>query len=153
MAARKAMEAENKTTGKPEPPREPAEGAADAGAGASEKPGSEPPAMAQSASETSTPLVAESTGKRGAPPISARTGAGPPRPNGDYGVATEEDPDWSLRLVGLMDMSSAQMPDAAGADPTGSGATTGKDGATPAPGDKKAGRDEVGSGQEASSDS
>ena len=39
-----------------------------------------------------------------------------PRPNGDYGVATEEEPDWKLSLVGLADMSAAEMPDSSETD-------------------------------------
>jgi len=36
-----------------------------------------------------------------------------PRANGDFGVAAEIDPNWKLQLVGLKDMSKAEMPEAA----------------------------------------
>ena len=53
-----------------------------------------------------------------------------PRPNGSYGVAEEENPDWELRLVGLADMSAAKLPDEA--------AASGDEKAMPEPVDKKA---------------
>ncbi len=59
-----------------------------------------------------------------------------PRANGQYGVATEENPDWQLRLVGLADMSAAQMPDTAEEANTSSDA---QDSPAPAPADKKGG--------------
>jgi hypothetical protein len=62
-----------------------------------------------------------------------------PRANGDYGVASEVDPDWKLRLVGLADMSAAKMPDPSAIEAATDEPPTDKKGAAPAPHDKKAG--------------
>ncbi len=45
-------------------------------------------------------------------PVFPRSAATMPRANGDYGVAPEVDSDWQLRLMGLADMSAAEVPDA-----------------------------------------
>lgn len=66
-----------------------------------------------------------------------------PRPNGDYGVASEVDPDWKLRLVGLADMSGAEMPATDAADTGEADAAEDpppdRKPAKPAPTDKKGG--------------
>ena len=57
-----------------------------------------------------------------------------PRPNGSYGVAEEEQPDWELRLVGLADMSAAKMPEKTETEAD----TTGDEEPAPYPADKRA---------------
>jgi DMSO/TMAO reductase YedYZ molybdopterin-dependent catalytic subunit len=90
------------------------------------------------------------SGQRLAPEFD-KAAAETPRPNGDYGVADEVDPDWSLRLVGLADMSAAQVPDTGSSAPTDSEAPA-KGGVPPSPADKKTGRTAVAPAGDAASD-
>jgi len=72
-------------------------------------------------------------------PEFSKSAARMPRENGAYGVAESIDPDWSLQLVGLADMSAATMPDKAEADTASETAPSDKKGSKPAPTDKKGG--------------
>jgi hypothetical protein len=62
-----------------------------------------------------------------------------PRANGEFGVAAEVDPDWKLQLVGLSDMSKAEMPEASAESDTATDDAQSEPDKKESPPDKKQG--------------